>query len=118
MRLSEKVLRFIYSYYMLGKRIRDIAIDERATSQAIDQRRLQANRSVAGHIERRESWCDKRRRLDCQSIAHYDIAYLFFREGYPRRSIAKVVGMHTSTIIKIIASQNSTLGVDKKMFTL
>ena len=109
MRLSGKVARFIYSYFMLGKRIRDIAIDEGATSQAIDQRRLQAERSVAGHIKRRSNWPVIRERLSYKSVSHYDISFLFFSEGYPRRSIAKLMGLHPSTVIKIISNQTRDL---------
>jgi hypothetical protein len=110
MRLSEKVSRFIYSYYMLGKRIRDIAIDEGSTSQAIDQRRLQAHRSVAGHLKRRDAWYNSRELIEYKSVSHYDMAYLFFREGYPRRSIAGLAKRHASTVIKIISSQKRNVG--------
>jgi hypothetical protein len=110
MRLSERVVRFIYSYYMLGKRIRDIAIDEAATSQAIDQRRLQSLRSVKSHLERRDLWVDRRDVFSYKSISNYDISRLFFREGYPKKSIARIAGLHVSTIIKIISNQNRTLG--------
>jgi hypothetical protein len=112
MRLSERVVRFIYSYYMLGKRIRDIAIDEGATSQAIDQRRLQSLRSVKSHLDRRGLWVDRRDTFKYKSISNYDISYMFFREGYPKKSIARLTGLHVSTVIKIISNKKRMLEED------
>jgi len=56
MRLSDKIVRLIYSYYVLGKRIRDIAIDEDTSSQTIDQRHIQAKKSIAKYLEKRDRW--------------------------------------------------------------
>lgn len=109
MRLSDKVIRFIYSYYMLGNRIRDIAIDEKTSSQAIDQRHIQAKISVAQRIEQREFWKYIKSSIKYISVRDYDICYLFFGAGYPKRVIAKIVGLHVSTIIKIISNKNSEL---------
>ena len=109
MRLSDKIIRMIYSYYMLGKRIRDIAIDEKTSSQTIDQRHIQAKKSIAKHLEQRENWDIIKGMLDFKSIRDYDVCYLFFRAGYPRKIIAKIMRLHVSTIIKIITIKNKEL---------
>ncbi len=109
MRLSTKVTRFIYSYYMLGKRIRDIAIDEGATSQAIDQRHLQAKRSIKNRIESEEWWLSVRDGLKYNSVRDYDICRLFYTGRYPRKIIAKIIGIHVSTVIKLINKKNREL---------
>jgi len=110
MRLSDKIVRMIYSYYMLGKRIRDIAIDEKASSQAIDQRHIQAKKSIAKKLEQRLYWKEVRGTLQYQSVRDYDVCSLFFGAGYPRKIIAKVMGLHVSTVIKIIFKKSNELG--------
>jgi len=109
MRLSDKIVRMIYSYYMLGKRIRDIAIDEKASSQAIDQRHIQAKKSIAKKLEQRLFWQKVRGTIEYQSVRDYDVCSLFFGAGYPRKIIAKVMGLHVSTVIKIIVKKSNEL---------
>ena len=109
MRLSDKIIRMIYSYYMLGKRIRDIAIDEKTSSQTIDQRHIQAKKSIAKHLEQRNNWDIIKGVLKFKSIRDYDVCYLFFCAGYPRKIIAKIMRLHVSTVIKIITSKNREL---------
>jgi len=109
MRLSDKVVRMVYSYYMLGKRIRDIAIDECTSSQAIDQRHIQAKKSIAKKIKQRDHWKKIRGSLEYRSIRDYDVCRLFFEAGYPKKIIAKVMGLHVSTVIKIILKKTNEL---------
>jgi len=109
MRLSDKIVRLLYSYYMLGKRIRDIAIDEKTSSQTIDQRHIQAKKSIAKRLEQRNNWDIIKGMLDYKSVRDYDVCHLFFGLGYPRKIIAKLMGMHVSTVIKIIRKKNSEL---------
>lgn len=111
MRLSDKIVRLIYSYYMLGKRIRDIAIDEKTSSQTVDQRHIQARKSVAKRLKQREFWGSVRDKLAYKSVRDYDVCYLFFGAGYPRKIIAKIMRLHVSTVIKIILKKNSELDV-------
>jgi hypothetical protein len=110
MRLSDKIIRMIYSYYMLGKRIRDIAIDEKTSSQTIDQRHIQAKKSIAKRLQQRELWLKIRGMLEYKSIRDYDVCYLFFCAGYPRKIIAKIMRLHVSTVIKIIRKKYNELG--------
>jgi hypothetical protein len=109
MRLSDKIVRMIYSYYMLGKRIRDIAIDEKTSSQTIDQRHIQAKKSIAKRLKQRKHWKEIRGVLNYKSVRDYDVCYLFFSAGYPRKIIAKIMRLHVSTVIKIILKKNSEL---------
>jgi hypothetical protein len=110
MRLSDKIIRMIYSYYMLGKRIRDIAIDEKTSSQTIDQRHIQAKKSIAKRLKQRTHWKEIRGKLEYKSVRDYDVCHLFFGAGYPRKIIAKIMRLHVSTVIKIILKKNSELG--------
>lgn len=110
MKLSDKIVRMIYSYYMLGKRIRDIAIDEGASSQAIDQRHIQAKKSIAKRLRQREHWLSVRDKLEYRSTRDYDVSYLFFSAGYPRKIIAKIMRLHVTTIIKIISNKIKEIG--------
>ena len=110
MRLSEKVTRFIYSYYMLGKRIRDIAIDEGKTSQAIDQRHIQAKKTVRKCMVDAIRWKDRRDRLEYSDVMTYDVCKLYYDKGYPKRVIAKLINKHIMTVVKIISKQNEHLG--------
>jgi hypothetical protein len=112
MRLSEKVSRFIYSYYMLGKRIRDIAIDEKASSQAIDKRHVQAKISIRNRLKRLELWKNHVDAMEFKSIRHYDMCVLFFTLFYPRMIISKVVGAHTSTVINETSNKINQLSKD------
>lgn len=105
MRLTEKVTRFIYSYYMVGRRIRDIAINEGATSQAIDKRHQQAKASIKNRMDRAEAWVNMRDNIEYDSLRHYDMAAMFFGNFYPRRVISRVIGVHISTVIKYIGRQ-------------
>ena len=109
MRLSDKVVRMVYSYYMLGKRLRDIAIDEKASSQAIDQRHIQAKKSIAKRLEQRSYWKKVRGTIQYKSVRDYDVCSLFFGAGYPRKIIAKIMGLHVSTVIKIIFKKSNEL---------
>lgn len=111
MRLSDKIIRLIYSYYMLGKRIRDIAIDEKASSQAIDQRHIQAKKAIAKRLKQRAYWKRVRGLVEYKSVRDYDVSYLFFGAGYPRKIIAKIMGLHVSTVIKIISNKTNELVV-------
>jgi hypothetical protein len=110
MRLSDKIIRMIYSYYMLGKRIRDIAIDEKTSSQTIDQRHIQAKKSIAKRLKQRAHWNKIRGKLTYKSVRDYDVCYLFYGAGYPRKIIAKIMRLHVSTVIKIILKKNNELG--------
>jgi hypothetical protein len=110
MRLSDKIIRMIYSYYILGKRIRDIAIDEKTSSQTIDQRHIQAKKSIAKRLKQRAHWKKIRGKLKYKSVRDYDVCYLFYGAGYPRKIIAKIMRLHVSTVIKIILKKNSELG--------
>jgi hypothetical protein len=110
MRLSDKIIRMIYSYYMLGKRIRDIAIDEKTSSQTIDQRHIQAKKSIAKRLKQRAHWKKIRGKLEYKSVRDYDVCYLFYGAGYPRKIIAKIMRLHVSTVIKIILKKNNELG--------
>jgi len=109
MRLSDKVTRFIYSYYMLGKRIRDIAIEENASSQAIDKRHVQAKSSIKNRLKRVSKWEASRESMQFRSINHYDMAALFFGYFYPRRIVSRIVGAHISTVMAEVDSKISTL---------
>lgn len=109
LRLSDKIIRMIYSYYMLGKRIRDIAIDEKTSSQAIDQRHNQAKISLAKRLKQRDHWLEIRGKLKYKSVRDYDICYLSFGAGYPRKTIAKLMRLHVSTVINIIKKKNREL---------
>ena len=109
MRLSDKIVRMIYSYYMLGKRIRDIAIDEKTSSQTIDQRHIQAKKSIAKRLEQRNNWDIIKGMLEYKSVRDYDVCHLFFGMGYPRKIIAKIMRLHVSTVIKIILRKNGEL---------
>jgi hypothetical protein len=111
MNLSDKMVRFIYSYYMLGKRVRDIAIDEGVSSQAIDQRHIQAKKSVARRLNWRGNWIKVRDTLHYKSIRDYDVCYLFFSAGYTKKAAAKIMGLHVTTVIKIISNKNKELDV-------
>lgn len=109
MRLSDKVTRFIYSYYMLGKRIRDIAIEENASSQAIDKRHVQAKTSIRNRLKRAESWKASRESMKFRSINHYDMSALFFGLFYPRRIVSRIVGAHISTVMAEVDSKINNL---------
>jgi hypothetical protein len=109
MRLSEKVSRFIYSYYVLGKRIRDIAIEENTTSQAIDQRHIQAKKTIAIRLDSRKLWNEYRERLNFKGILEYDVCDLYFGRRYPKKVIAKLMNRHISAIVKIIDNKISEL---------
>jgi len=109
MRLSDKIVRMVYSYYMLGKRIRDIAIEEQTSSQTIDQRHVQAKKSIAKRLKQRLHWKNVRDNLEYKSVRDYDVCNLFFGKGYPRRVIAKIMKLHVSTVIKIIFKKNGEL---------
>jgi DNA-directed RNA polymerase specialized sigma54-like protein len=95
---------------MLGKRIRDIAIDEKTSSQTIDQRHIQAKKSIAKRLQQRELWLKIRGMLEYKSVRDYDVCYLFFGAGYPRKIIAKIMRLHVSTVIKIIRKKYNELG--------
>lgn len=109
MRLSERVVRFIHSYYVLGKRIRDIAIEENATSQAIDRRHHHAKLCIKDRLERMDKWPEILENLTYNSVAQYDAAILFYKYSYPRRIIARSIGMTTSTVLKYISKKNKEL---------
>jgi hypothetical protein len=109
MRLSEKVSRFIYSYYMLGKRIRDIAIEEKTTSQAVDQRHIQARKTVSIRLSARERWNNSRDNLNFKDIFEYDVCELYFGMCYPKKVVAKIMGRHIMAIAKIIDNKNTEL---------
>ena len=105
MRLSAKVTRFIFSFYVMGKRIRDIAIDEGTSSQTIDRRHHQARVSIRNRMNKESDWINGRDHLEFKSIRNYDMAALFYMHHYPRRIIAKLVGVHSTTVIKYMSNQ-------------
>ena len=114
LRLSEKATRFIYSYYMLGRRIRDIAIVEGATSQTIDQRHYHAKKTIAARLDEQAEWVSDRDKLPYSNIRQYDMAALFYGHSFPRKVVAKMVGVNVSTAVKYISKQSSRLAVTEK----
>lgn len=109
LRLSEKMTRMIYSYYVEGRRLRDIAIDEGVTSQAIDVRHNQAKMSVAKRLELESVWDKYAINLKYDSIEKYDCMVLFFKYHLPRRLIAKVVGINSSSKITALSNEINDL---------
>ena len=108
-RLSEKVTRLIYSYYMLGRRVRDIAISEGISSQAVDQRHFQAKRTIAKRLKRKSKWVLQRHMLEYKGIQQYDMSVLFNDMCLPRKVVSNVLGVNVSSVVKYIAKQNRTL---------
>jgi len=109
MRLSERILRFIHSYYVLGKRIRDIAIEEKTTSQAIDRRHHHAKMCIKDRMKKMDRWPAILEAMEFESINEYDMAILFYHFCYPRRIIAIALGTNSSTVLKYISNNNEVL---------
>jgi hypothetical protein len=109
MRLSEKILRFIHSYYVMGKRIRDIAIEEKSTSQAIDRRHHHAKMCIKDRTKKMDRWPAVMKVMEFSSIKEYDMAILFYHYCYPRRIVAKTLNLNASTVLKYISNNNRFL---------
>jgi len=109
MRLSEKITRFIFSYYVMGRRIRDIAIMEGSSSQAIDQRHIQAKKVIARKLKLAAGWIGMRDKVVYKSILDYDVSRLYFEKKYPRKAIASILRIHLSNVGKRIARQINQL---------
>jgi len=103
LRLSDKMTRFIYSYYVEGRRIRDIAINEGITSQAVDVRRNQAKISIRNKLEHEDVWRAFSDKIDFSSIEQYDSMILFFKYHLPRRVISNILGINSSRKMKDIS---------------
>jgi hypothetical protein len=109
MRLSEKIIRFIHSYYVMGKRIRDIAIEEKSTSQAIDRRHHHAKMCIKDRTKKMDRWPSILDVMRFASIQEYDMAILFYNYCYPRRIIARALSLNTSSVLKYISNNNKEL---------
>ena len=102
MRLTEKITRFIFSHYVLGKKIRDIAIEEDASSQTVDGRHKQAKVSIASRLKMEQIWDEVVSHKEFKDIRSFDISFLFYKFHYPGRVIASVLKIHPSTVFKIL----------------
>lgn len=116
LRLSEKMTRVIYSYYVEGRRLRDIAINEGITSQAVDVRHNQARKSIAWRLGIERSWDKYLNSIEKDvpgpfgSIRDYESLAIFFRYHLPRKIVAKILGMTSGReVVNISTRVNAIL---------
>jgi len=105
MKLSHKVSRFIYSYYYHGRRIRDIAIEEGVSSQAIDRRHHQAKKTVRRNLDAEENWktlCNELKLGKKRPIKEYDIVYMVIRKLFSKKQTAKLLRVHVDTVDSVL----------------